>query len=135
MILRNYLIYSILFLCTSNGILSAQFNVLLNEKDSIVLQVNQNSEPYYKHAIQAGETVDSLSKFFNSNYKDILIINGIAQNEIIDLGREISIPFNSSNLIKTPSLNNEKGIPVYYSVKKSETLFRIAHVYFDSVPF
>ncbi len=121
----------ILSIFTSLSALNAQSAVDLNALDSIVVKVNDQSEAYYLHQIKKGETVYSLASFFRVDFKDILIRNGFQQNSIIPLGTILKIPLNKKHLLTSASRANIKSIPVYYHVKKRETLFKISQVYFD----
>jgi len=121
-----------LFLCIgSSSTLQAQSHIDFESLDSIIVEVDQNAQALYTHEIRAGETAYSLAKYFKVNFRDLLILNGIEENEIIPLGTRLKIPLNLDHLIRSSENTQRTGIPVIYRVKKLETLFKISQVYFD----
>lgn len=98
--------------------------------DSIIVQMDQNNEPFYMHVLKKGETVYSLSRLFKANYNDILILNNLSDNVPIPLKTLIKIPINKDYLLTGPTKKCTSCIPVYYFARRKETLFRIAQVYF-----
>ena len=119
------------FFCCFAFLAQGQMAIDLTALDSIKVAMNQNTEPVYWHKINKGETVYSIAKFFQVNHNDLLIINGLKPNEIISPNTNIQVPINKDVLLKSAYTPDFKCIPVYYKVKKQETLFKIAQVYFD----
>jgi len=111
--------------------LAGQTFIDLSEMDSIKVVVNQNAEPVYRHTVKKGETVFSIARFFKVNHKDLLIRNGFQPGDIIPLEALLEIPLNTEYLVKQARRPSIDCIPVYYAVKKRETLFKISQVFFD----
>ena len=111
--------------------LLAQMHIDFESLDSIVVEVEENAQAFYMHKMLQGETAYSLAKYFKVNFRDLLILNGIEENEILPLGTQLKIPLNLDHLIRSSERNQANDIPVIYQVKKLETLFKISQVYFD----
>ena len=99
----------------------------LNE---ITVGVNKQNEVIYVHELKKGETLYSLSRYFKVSVNDLLIYNNLNLDEPIPLGARIIIPLDINDIWKSIK-PKESWIPVYYQVKRKETLFKISNSYFN----
>ena len=93
------------------------------------IDVNRNNQYIYTHELKENETLYSISKFFRTAYQDIIQLNELNDVRDLDRGTALKIPIDPTNIITTVKAP-AGSIPVYYIVKRKETLFKISHVYF-----
>ncbi len=106
---------------------------LFSPGDVIELHVSTQGKTYYKHTIEKGQTLYSLSKLFSVPVKTILKINGLKSANTIEPGTGILVPFDLNLMsisTREPAVDEGVFIPVVYEVRPRETLYRIAKVYF-----
>jgi len=93
-----------------------------------------NGSFHYKHTIEKGHTIYSLSKIFHLSTTEIYEANNMNRVTPLGLGQILTIPLSEKNIITTPVLNHniaDHYIPIYYTVQPKETLYSIAKVYFQ----
>ncbi len=123
-------VFVFIYLVLSISSINAQFNSpMFSYKDSIVVEIKESNLILYKHKFKAGNSIYSLSKSFNTSIDNILNYNKNINTNTIATGDIINIPIKKQDISSTPL--NSASIPIYYKVKKKETLFRIARIYFD----
>ncbi len=83
------------------------------------------------YKIHEGNTIYSIAKFFNADIFDIYALNKGIDPSSLELGDTIVVSFDKKLLKSNNFVKNSNSIPVIYTVKKQETLFRISKVYFD----
>ncbi len=117
-----------LYVCTIFG------QQLFNAKSKIVVLFNAKNQTYFKHELVKGQGVKGLPQLVKKTAKEILVFNGI-NTEKPSFKNDIMVPLDLSLLIKSDKdrLMNKGGfamkVPVYYKVRKGETLFKIAKSY------
>ncbi len=88
----------------------------------------RNGVPFYKHKVEKGQTLYSLSKFYKCEINDILSSNpGIDQG--LKEGAEVWIPAERADGGKTKSQTISGQTYLTHVVEKKETLFSIAQRY------
>ncbi len=95
----------------------------------VFINIDENQKPYFTFELSKDQTLYSSCRFFNVALEDAMQRNGIVDPQDIPLGRTIDLPLNMYNYSNTP-FENTKYITLVYRVKKQETLYRIAKVYF-----
>ncbi len=117
-----------LFLLTSFAV---QANAdLIPEK--LVLQSTEQFGIVYTHQLKENQTIYGLSKFFNTNMQLISSANPGVQLNKVQKMQTVNIPINTDMLISERRLSPSKHyIPVFYTVKAKDNLFRISKVYFN----
>lgn len=100
-------------------------------KESILVKVSDQKEIIYTHSIKKSETLYSLARFFKIPVQDLMLINDIEPEQTIPLETKINIPINPSYIIKDVNKSDPDWIPIFYKVKKKETLYRISKGYFS----
>lgn len=106
-----------------------QSQVNLNQK-SLEVVVDESSNAYFSIKFEKGSTLYSICKKYHVATIDAMMLNDISDPESISIGQELILPLNKS-FFRVDNAFTEGYIPVYYKIKKSETLFRISKVYFS----
>ena len=109
----------------------AQANAdLIPEK--IVLENTEQFGIVYTHQLKQNQTIYGLSKFFNTDMNLISAANpGVVLSDVKKM-QSVNIPINTDMLISERRLSPKKHyIPVFYTVKAKDNLFRISKVYFN----
>lgn len=106
---------------------------LFHDNDVITLEFIPNDGYFYNHKIEKGNTLYSLSRTFNVTVVSILTLNNLDENIPVEIGQNVKIPVNPIIIYQGDDIATLPGkyIPVHYSVKPKETLFRIAKMYFN----
>lgn len=100
--------------------------------DKLILRADDNLGIIYTHALKKNQTIYGLAKFFNTNIDKISEANPGVQLNAIKLNQQVNIPINTDMISSERNLSPSKSyIPVFYTVKSKDNLFRIAKVYFD----
>ena len=85
---------------------------------------------YYKYEVKSKETMYRLSKTYGCSVEDIVHINKMKTSGL-SLGQTLVIPFKNEIIqYHKPILSTDNSTPVYYTVQRKETAFRIARSYF-----
>lgn len=106
---------------------------LFHDSDVITLQFIPNDGYFYNHKIEKGNTIYSLSRTFNVTVASILTLNNLDMDVPVEVGQNVKIPVNPIIIYQGNDITSLPGkyIPVHYTVKPKETLFRIAKMYFN----
>jgi len=100
--------------------------------DKLVLRADENLGIIYSHALKKNQTIYGLSKFFNTDIDRIAAANPGVNLSTIKLNQQINIPINKNMITSERNLSPKKSyIPVFYTVKAKDNLFRVAKVYLD----
>ena len=101
--------------------------------DFVEVEKNFDGDFVFTHTIRKGETIYRLSRMFGLKSRDIFQYNPHLENTIISIGEELVIPLNLDTIETSIALGeNFKGaIPIIYTVKPKENLFRISRIYFN----
>jgi LysM repeat protein len=105
----------------------------LSDVPAIEIEYSEEDGVYYAHTIEAGNTLYSLSKLFQVSIEDILALNQWTGKKRLQIGEEVKIPFDDALLYKGASIDeftDAQFLPVYYTIKPKETLYRVSRVYF-----
>lgn len=99
--------------------------------EKIVLMSTENFGIVYTHELKENQTIYGLSKFFNTNMNLISQANPGVELSHVKKYQSVNIPINTEMLISERKLSpNKHYIPVFYTVKAKDNLFRISKVYF-----
>jgi LysM repeat protein len=109
---------------------------LFNAKSKIIVTFNGKQQAYFEHKLVKGQGVKGLPQVVKKTAKEILEFNGINTEKPV-FKDEINVPLNLSLLVKSDKERLAKKsnvavkVPVYYKVRKGETVFKIAKTYND----
>ncbi len=109
-------------------------NTIFTNGDDINVELDSNSEYFYVHKIEKGQSLYALSEIFNIPLHKIYQINNLRKGATIGIGQQIKIPILDNYLFKGVNLSGLKYghyIPVYYKTKPKDNLFRISRIYFN----
>ncbi|MEP7238396.1 MAG: LysM peptidoglycan-binding domain-containing protein [Ferruginibacter sp.] len=82
---------------------------------------------YVNHKVAAKENYYSIGRIYNISPKDIAPFNKLQLETGLSLGQIIKVPLNSSNFFQSGSAaTDETFVPVYYTIKDKEGLYRVA---------
>lgn len=100
--------------------------------EKLVLMSTDNFGIVYTHELKENQTIYGLSKFFNTNMNLISAANPGVELSNVRKFQSVNIPINTDMLISERKLSPQKHyIPVFYTVKAKDNLFRISKVYFN----
>ncbi len=120
----------VMLLLTVPSVYVSANSSLIPEK--LILKADDHLGIIYTHALQKNQTIYGLAKFFNTNIDKISEANPGVQLNAIKLNQHVNIPINTDMISSERNLSPSKSyIPVFYTVKAKDNLFRISKVYFD----
>ena len=97
----------------------------------IILREDEKLGIIYTHQLKKNQTIFGLSKFFNTDLDMISAANPAVNLGTVKLNQRINIPINTAMITSERTLSPTKSyIPVFYTVKAKDNLFRISKVYF-----
>lgn len=113
-----------LHLCYATGD-SLQY---LTPQDTVLLEINYRGQKLFKHELEKGQTLYSLSKFYGMSLNMLFDYNPTLRNKIIHPGTKIIVPIPNKAIMRTlrPGANMKKLAPIYYQVKKGDTMYGVA---------
>ena len=100
--------------------------------DSVFLSVNTDGEKIITHTLEKKQTLYSLAKFYGLHLQELLVYNPELRDASIKLGQEVKIPIPNRAIhrYRAAGHNKREFARLYYVVKKGDTMYRIAKVYF-----
>jgi len=104
----------------------------LNRGDTIFLSVGYFGEKVFEHQIEKKQTLFSLAKFYGLSVEELYYYNQGLKDRSVALGAKIRVPIPNRAITryKSAEFTPLKHVPVFYVVKKGDTMFRISRVYF-----
>lgn len=99
----------------------------LTLKDTIFLSIDQYNQKIFVHEIERHQTLFSLSKFYGLSVEELYYYNPGLKDHLVDVGEKIRIPIPNRAIIRYRDTYMESGkyIPVYYVVRRGDTMFSI----------
>lgn len=129
--MRKLLFLAFLFL---TGRLPATGDSLnyLTAKDTIFLSIGAFEEKYFEHFIAPKQTLFSLARFYGLSVEELYYCNHGLKDQTVKAGMPIRVPIPNAAIKRymESGFSPRENVPVFYSVKRGDTLFRIAKVYF-----
>lgn len=104
----------------------------LTLKDTIFLQANSFQEKIFIHEFEESQTLYSLAKFYGLTVDELLSYNiGLTERNVC-VGSKINVPIPNIAILryKDKQFKPREYIPVFYVVRKGDTIFRIAKILF-----
>ncbi|MCH2045618.1 MAG: LysM peptidoglycan-binding domain-containing protein [Saprospiraceae bacterium] len=102
---------------------------LLSNTDSLFLKV-EHGQKILMHKVKKGESAYAIKNYYSISLQDLYHMNPKVQSYGLKIGQELKIPIISRVLKRYKPRVDTAFLPVYYKVQPSETLYRIAKVYF-----
>ncbi len=100
--------------------------------DTIFLSVGRFEEKVFEHHIERKQTLYSLAQFYGLSVEELYWFNNGLKDVSIDVGYPVRVPVPNRAIIRyqEPGFDASQHAPVYYVVKKGDTMYRIAKVFF-----
>ncbi len=104
----------------------------LTAKDTIFLSIGAFEEKYFEHFIAPKQTLFSLARFYGLSVEELYYCNPGLKDQTVRAGMPIRVPVPNAAIKRymESGFNPRENVPVFYSVKRGDTMFRIAKVYF-----
>lgn len=102
---------------------------LLSNTDSLFLKI-EHGQKFLMHTVKKGQSAYSIKEYYSISIQDLYHMNPTIQDYGLKIGQRLKIPIISRVLKRYKPKVDTAFLPVYYKVKPSETLYRIAKVYF-----
>lgn len=101
----------------------------LSPNDTIFISTDYDNQKVFKHRVAPGQTLYSLAKFYGFTLDELYYYNPQNAGGKYEVGSQITIPIPNRSIIRyrPKDYSPQSYIPVYYQVKRGETLFHIAH--------
>ncbi|MEL6844927.1 MAG: LysM peptidoglycan-binding domain-containing protein [Bacteroidota bacterium] len=106
--------------------------IYLSAKDTIFLQVGDFQEKLFTHTVRQKQTLYSIAKFYGLSLSTLYFYNPKMANKVLSIDDQLTIPLPNRSILryKTRQFNESEYIPVIYTVRPGDNLFRIARVHF-----
>lgn len=129
-----WLFLFILLFSTSQAQGIADSTRYLTLKDTIFLSVGPYGIKIYEHQMKADQTLFSLARFYGMSVDELYFYNPELRSGVVDIGQKIRIPIPNRAILRFQSppfgTLNYSYVPVFYRVRKGDTLFRISKYFF-----
>jgi len=104
----------------------------LTPQDTIFLSVGQFEQKYFTHYIEPKQTLFSLAQFYGLSLEELYFYNPGLRDKVLKRGMPVNVPVPNRAIQRywTSSMVPGEYVPVYYVVKKGDTMFRISKRYF-----
>ena len=104
----------------------------LTAKDTIFLSIGAFEEKYFDHIIEAKQTLYSLARFYGLSVEELYYFNPGLKEQSTRIGMPIRVPIPNAAIKRymESDFRPSENAPVFYMVKKGDTMFRIAKIYF-----
>jgi LysM repeat protein len=112
----------------------------LTDKDTLFLTLNDKTgEKIIDHAMQQGQTLYSLARFYGLNEEELYSYNPTLKSNKLPLGQIVHVPVPNAAIkrFKGENFKRWKFAPIMFLVKKGDNLYKISktlfHMPIDSV--
>ncbi len=96
----------------------------------LIVQLDNNSNPYLVHTVAAKENYYSIGRIYNISPRLYAPYNGLNLAVPMGIGQQVKIPLNEINFWqKGTRKENEVVIPVYHVAKQGENVQRISQLF------
>ena len=102
------------------------FPVCSNAQDKGLHVQGITPELYVTHTITAKESFYSIGRLYNISPKELAPFNNLKLEKPLRIGQILKVPLVTDNFVQSKTVSaGESLIPVYYTVKEKEGLYRI----------
>ncbi len=104
----------------------------LTRQDTVFLSIDAMGEKIFEHKIERKQTLFSLAQFYGLSVEELYFYNPELKEKSVSPGKAVLVPIPNRAIIRYKDQHFKiwKYAPVYYVVKKGDTMFRIAKVHF-----
>lgn len=101
--------------------------------DTIYIKIGLFQERIFQHKLEPGQTLFSLGKFYGLSLQELSLLNPGLNPSGIHPGQPVNVRIPLSAILpqeKAP-WGQQSYVPVYYTVKEEDTLYKICRYYFN----
>ncbi len=104
----------------------------LTPKDTVFLNIGPAGEKMVEHRMQPKQTLYSLAKFYGISVEELYWSNPGLKEHAVGVGQTVQVPIPNMAIkrYKEKGFNAKEHAPVYYKVRKGDTMYRISKVHF-----
>ncbi len=104
----------------------------LTAQDTVFLSINDEGEKLVEHQIIPKQTLYSLAKFYGISIEELYFYNPGLKERAVTVGQVVLVPVPNMAIkrYKDQGFVAKEHAPVYYRVRKGDTMFRISKVFF-----
>ncbi len=126
-----YLLLPIIFL-GNRGLATGDSIHYLTAKDTIFLSIDPFGQKIFEHRLAPKQTVFSMAKFYGLSLPELYLYNPELEQRDPSVGEGVRVPIPNRAIKRYFNEATENGayVPVYYVVKKGDTMYRISKHYF-----
>ncbi len=108
---------------------------LLSPNDTLMMTVGEDGQKFIYHPVKQGQTLYSISKYYKVSMS-MLKYHNPALEEGLSNKKTIKIPIAAPAIkrVRDSTFNDRLNVPIYYQVRRGETVYRISKVYTKTAP-
>jgi len=101
---------------------------ILLSTDTVILTINDAKQKIITHTIAKQQTLYKISHFYGVSIAKILALNPTKTESTLSIGDELIIPLPNRAIrrFRSKTFKPENYLPIYYRVKKGDTVYGIA---------
>ena len=129
LLIMRKLLYLFLFVCSIHAAFATGDSLnYLTPQDTVLLDINYRGQKLFNHQLEKGQTLYSLAKFYGLSLEMLYDYNPSIKNKTVHPGAVIVVPIPNKSIMRSlkPGIDRNKLAPIYYQVKKGDTLYGIA---------
>lgn len=130
--MRNLVLIFSLFCCLQANAITGDSLNYLTAKDTIFLSIGPFGEKYFTHEMAPKQTLYSLARFYGLSLDELRYFNQGLNPSAVKVGTQIKVPVPNRAIKRYQAFDfrEDEHVPVYYVVKKGDTMYRIAKHHF-----
>lgn len=104
----------------------------LSSQDTVLLSIGGFGEKYFYHEMAPGQTLYSLARFYGLSATELQYYNPGVNPSALRLGTRVRVPVPNRAIRRYQPTGYQAAdfVPVYYLVKKGDTMYRISKIHF-----
>jgi len=104
----------------------------LTAKDTVILSVGAAGEKMVEHRMAQKQTLYSLAKFYGISVEELYLYNPGLKEKTVSTGQMVQVPVPNAAIkrYKEKGFVAKEHAPVFYVVRKGDTMYRISKVHF-----
>lgn len=104
----------------------------LTAKDTVRLALGPAGEKMVEHRMKQKQTLYSLARFYGISVEELYFYNPGLKEKTVSTGQLVQVPVPNAAIkrYKEKGFSAKEHAPVYYKVRKGDTMYRISKVHF-----